>query len=57
MEPNICPLCQRRVSDWMMASGKTTIIYYDVTSARANEVVHNSCLIDYKVKYGKEYGT
>lgn len=44
---NECPLCHNRVSDWMMASGKTTIVN--------NEVVHNSCMMDFHLKHGKDY--
>lgn len=47
MEPNQCPLCKNRVSDWMMATGKTTII--------DGKVVHNSCMIDYELRNGKKY--
>lgn len=35
---NVCPLCERRVSEWQMACGKTVIINGAVT--------HKSCLMD-----------
>lgn len=47
MEPNTCPLCQVRVSNWMMAGGKTEIVRGDV--------VHKSCLIDYQLRTGKDF--
>lgn len=42
-EVNVCPLCNKRVSEWQKASGKTTIV--------ANEIVHNDCLVDYQLGY------
>lgn len=36
---NICPLCQKRISDWMMADGKCVLI--------ANKVVHKACTMDH----------
>lgn len=33
-----CRLCEKRVSEWQMASGKTIII--------ANQIVHKSCALD-----------
>ena len=44
---NVCPLCKHRVSEWMMASGKTEEV--------GNEIVHKSCAIDYKLRMGVEY--
>lgn len=45
---NECPLCKHRVSDWMMAGGKTTEI--------KGEVYHKSCLIDYTLRTGYKLG-
>lgn len=45
---NECPLCKHRVSDWMMASGKTTEI--------KAEVYHNACLIDFELRHGHKFG-
>lgn len=44
---NQCPLCKIRVSEWMMINGKTELLF--------NEVFHKFCLIDYKLKHGKDY--
>lgn len=44
---NTCPLCKIRVSDWMMAGGKTECIN--------GQVVHKACLIDYEARYGKRW--
>lgn len=44
---NECPLCHIRVSDWMMACGKTEEI--------TGHVVHKSCLIDYEMRHGKKW--
>lgn len=40
-----CPLCRCRISDWWQSSGKTTKI--------EEKVVHNYCLQDLEMKYGK----
>lgn len=40
-----CPICGCRLSAWMLSSGKTTHI--------GENIVHTSCLIDWKLKYGK----
>lgn len=45
---NHCPLCKVRVSDWMMASGKTSTI--------EGEVYHNACLIDFELRNGHKFG-
>lgn len=37
---NQCPLCNKRVQDWQMASGKSTTVY--------NRLVHIACLMDVK---------
>ena len=42
-----CPLCEVRVSTWMIVSGKTKDV--------GKRVVHKACLIDYKLKHGFEY--
>lgn len=44
---NECPLCKHRVSDWMMACGKTEEI--------AGHVVHKSCLVDFELRHGKKW--
>lgn len=38
MSPVHCPLCGKRISDWMMSAGKCTVI--------ENHVVHIACLTD-----------
>lgn len=45
---NVCPLCKIRVSEWMMASGKTLVI--------GREIIHKACQIDFKAKHGRDYG-
>ena len=48
MAVNQCPLCKHRVSDWQMASGKAQEV--------GQEICHKECLIDHKLRTGKEYG-
>lgn len=40
-EPNECGKCHKRVSEWMMASGKTTIIN--------GTLLHKACLNDMSI--------
>lgn len=47
MEPVTCQLCKLRVSNWMMASGKCLIVN--------GKLVHKACVVDHKLKTGKEY--
>ncbi|HEX5429846.1 MAG TPA: hypothetical protein VFX17_02070 [Patescibacteria group bacterium] len=47
MDPVHCAICEKRVSDWMMACGKTLII--------DGQIVHKACVEDYRVKTGKNY--
>lgn len=49
MSPVHCALCGHRVSDWEMASNKTREVN--------GKLVHKTCLIDYKLRHGVEYGT
>jgi hypothetical protein len=44
-----CPVCTFYVSNWQEATNKTI---------RVNgQIYHKSCLIDYKLRYGKDYIT
>lgn len=47
MSPVHCAICGVRVSDWMMACGKTQVIN--------GKLIHKACGIDHKLKHGKEY--
>lgn len=47
MSPVHCPLCRHRVSDWMMASGKTEEV--------CGDVVHKTCMADYQLRLGLNY--
>lgn len=49
---NQCPLCQRRVSDWRMAR---RLAAERVVSGK-NEICHNECLADHKLRTGMDYG-
>lgn len=42
---NECPLCQRRVSDWMMATGKAS-------DGKDGEIYHHEHVIDFELKHG-----
>jgi hypothetical protein len=47
MNEVICAICKVRVSEWMMASGKTLVIN--------GKLVHMSCEIDYRLRTGKKF--
>lgn len=47
MSPVHCILCGIRVSDSAMANGKTETV--------DNQLVHKSCLKDYKLRMGVDY--
>ena len=38
---NTCPLCEKRVSEWMMACGKTVVIN--------GRICHKTCVMDYDI--------
>lgn len=44
---NRCPICRKKVQDWQMCAGKTTIV--------DSLVVHNSCLQDFKQSTNKDW--
>lgn len=43
----VCPLCSTRVSEWMIAAGKTIAVNGDTC--------HKSCLIDYYLRTGRQF--
>lgn len=47
MEEVTCGLCGVRVSNWMMATGKTEVI--------GGKIYHRACLTDYQLKHGKPF--
>lgn len=47
MSENHCPICKKRVSDWMMATGKTEVI--------GSFVVHKPCLQVFKDERGRDW--
>lgn len=54
----ICPLCLSRVSNWEIVGGKTTTLKKaDLVLLTSEVIAHNSCLMDYKMSNGKEYGS
>lgn len=46
MSPVHCAICQLRISDWMMSSGKTEFV--------GKDLVHKSCLQDKILKWGQK---
>ena len=50
-----CRLCLVRISDWMIESGKVLIIRHDPCLLRSDDAYHKACLIDFKLKYGRDF--
>lgn len=54
---NVCPLCNHRVSDWQMAGDKAKIILSrDVLRMDMAVIAHKECLVDFKLRTGREWG-
>ena len=51
----VCILCGLRVSEWQIASGKTVSVHHDPSLLKSPMVLHNSCLVDHKLRTGEEY--
>ena len=42
-----CPICEHRISEWMITGDKTSVI--------ETHRLHNSCLIDFRTRHKREW--